>query len=490
MKHLWWAAAGFLAAFFVLLAVRLDIPAYFFSKNQRTDRAVSVNIIETDTWMNLFLNDRKIGYSHSALTKCPSGYQLEEMLQMRVNTMGFSQDIRMNTAADLNPDLSLANVDFRLNSGRFEFAFTGRLKPGNVLTIETDTAGSSRKSDIQLAHPPHLAGAVVMAAARTIDRTPGSRLSFHLFDPATLSQVPVTVSVIGKEEISNMGRRIKATKLRVHYKGATQTVWVDRQGEIVREKGILGLTLEKTSKQDATGRQSLESGEDIVEIASVPTTVGIDAPRKTTFLKIELDGFDLNTLDVAGGRQRRNGNVLTIQAESPTNAFKSHEASAPQILGRYLTPEPFIESDHPAIANLAAEAVSEAETLPAKARKLVDWAYKNIQKRPVISIPDALTTFKSRAGDCNEHAVLLAALARSVGIPAKIESGLVYLNGRFFYHAWNSLYVGRWVTADSVFGQMPADATHIRFASGGPGSPLDLMPVIDNLGITVLENRP
>ena len=92
-------------------------------------------------------------------------------------------------------------------------------------------------------------------------------------------------------------------------------------------------------------------------------------------------------------------------------------------------------------------------------------------------------------GDCNEHAVLLAALARAGGIPAKIESGLAYLSGRFYYHAWNLLYVGQWITADAVFGLMPADAARIRFASGSPRSQLDLLPVIDRVEIEVLEVR-
>ena len=63
--------------------------------------------------------------------------------------------------------------------------------------------------------------------------------------------------------------------------------------------------------------------------------------------------------------------------------------------------------------------------------------YQNIQKRPVLSVPNALETLRNRVGDCNEHAVLLAALARAAGIPAQVEAGLVYQKGRFYYHAWN-----------------------------------------------------
>jgi len=101
-----------------------------------------------------------------------------------------------------------------------------------------------------------------------------------------------------------------------------------------------------------------------------------------------------------------------------------------------------------------------------KAEKLVKWVNEEIEKRPVLSVPNALETLRKRVGDCNEHAVLLAALARAAGIPAEVEAGLVYQQGRFYYHAWNVLFLGTWVTADSVMGQLPADVTHIRFVQG------------------------
>jgi transglutaminase-like putative cysteine protease len=91
-------------------------------------------------------------------------------------------------------------------------------------------------------------------------------------------------------------------------------------------------------------------------------------------------------------------------------------------------------------------------------------------------------------GDCNEHAVLLAALARAASIPTKIETGLVYLNGRFYYHAWNLVYIGSWVTVDALFGQIPADVTHIRVTTGTEREQLDLLGLIGKIRLEVLEN--
>jgi transglutaminase-like putative cysteine protease len=105
----------------------------------------------------------------------------------------------------------------------------------------------------------------------------------------------------------------------------------------------------------------------------------------------------------------------------------------------------------------------------------------------VLSIPNALETLTHRVGDCNEHAVLLAALARAAGIPTQIEAGLVYLRGRFYYHAWNALFLGKWITADAVMGKMPADVTHIRLVRGEADRQIDLMGVIGQLQLEIVD---
>jgi transglutaminase-like putative cysteine protease len=122
-----------------------------------------------------------------------------------------------------------------------------------------------------------------------------------------------------------------------------------------------------------------------------------------------------------------------------------------------------------------------------KAQKLVSWVYNNVQKRPVLSVPDALEILKNRVGDCNEHAVLLAALARTTGIPSQIEAGIVYRRGRFYYHAWNVLFLGNWVTADATFNQFPADVTHIRFIRGLSSEQVDLLGIIGKVRLEILE---
>jgi transglutaminase-like putative cysteine protease len=65
---------------------------------------------------------------------------------------------------------------------------------------------------------------------------------------------------------------------------------------------------------------------------------------------------------------------------------------------------------------------------------------------------------------------LFSALAKIVGIPTKLITGLVYVGGPdgiFGYHQWVEVWLGdRWIAMDPTFGQHVADPTHIKFTEG------------------------
>ncbi|GIW48513.1 MAG: hypothetical protein KatS3mg078_2390 [Deltaproteobacteria bacterium] len=59
------------------------------------------------------------------------------------------------------------------------------------------------------------------------------------------------------------------------------------------------------------------------------------------------------------------------------------------------------------------------------------------------------------------------------------------LNDRFYYHAWNEVFVGDWVSVDSTLGQFPADASHIKFVEGGLKKSANLMKLIGRIKLEV-----
>jgi hypothetical protein len=299
----------------------------------------------------------------------------------------------------------------------------------------------------------------------------------------------VRVSDIGEENLTIKGKPRRARKVSVDVMGMKQFAWVDPDGLVLREEGVLGIALELVTKEEALAGLEEAVSADLTEIAAIPSPTRIDSAPALKLLKIRLEGFPDASFFLDGGRQVYRNGVLTIRRESLLAAPTGSGAAADN-LSEFLNASPFIQSDHPKIRKRLAEIISPADPDGVKGEKLMAWAYKNIQKRPVLSVPSALDTLENRVGDCNEHAVLLAAFARAAGLPAQVETGLVYLRGRFFYHAWNVLYLrdrGGWVTADAVLGQMPADVTHIRFVRGDADRQLDLVGLIGNIKLSILE---
>jgi len=282
-----------------------------------------------------------------------------------------------------------------------------------------------------------------------------------------------------------MGRKHKARKVSVDFMGARQFAWVGEDGDVLMEKGILGITLKQVAKHEALGDFPRAASSDLTEMVSVPSNVVIDDPSSLTLLKVRLTGIEKNNLSLNGDRQTLRDNVLLIQKETiPTRPLRDVNIIAKS---EFLKASPFIQSDNQKIQGKVQELVSPEDPVAVKAAKLVAWVYKSVEKRPVLSVPNALETLNNLVGDCNEHAVLLAALARAAGIPAQVEAGLVYQRGRFYYHAWNVLFLGTWVTADAVMGQMPADVAHIRFVRGESDRQIDLMGVIGKVQLKILE---
>ncbi len=202
-----------------------------------------------------------------------------------------------------------------------------------------------------------------------------------------------------------------------------------------------------------------------------------------------MEGIDGRAFFLAGGRQHLVGDLLRIRKESfRSMASRPSDDKGPPEIEAALGSTPFIQADHPEIVAKAKEIISADDPASVKAMKLISWVHQNLQKKPVLSVPNALETLHRKMGDCNEHAVLLAALARAAGIPTEVEAGLVYQNERFYYHAWNTLYLDQWITADTTMGQFPADVTHVRFVRGTE-SQVDLMPLIGRLKIEILEAK-
>jgi len=482
------AGAGVVLLFGILLAFRIGFWAG--GRWQHGDgvyQPVAVTEAESDSWLAISQEGRKIGYANRSFSKIDQGYRFTEGTVMQINTMGIVQRLTVQTAATLNPDRSLADFHFELASNLFRFTARGTVS-GKVLTVVLGAPGEERSNRYDLVEPIYL-GSGIMAVVGAQEFKPGEGGTFPLFDPASLGQRPLRVIFSGEEAVSIGGKLLTARKYNLEFMGMKQIAWIDREGTVLKEEGLLGITLERVSREEALAGLGDAATSDLVELAAIPSPRPIEQPEGAKGLTVRLSGLVDPFFTLHGDRQHYRDGVLTIRRESiqpgrfPLGEVKRNFAA-------FLAPTPLIQSDHPKIQKQVRNIVDSEGVPEENARKIMDWIYQSLEKRPVLSIPNALQILENRVGDCNEHAVLLAAMARAAGIPAAVEAGLVYQRGRFYYHAWNALYLsqwGGWVTADATLGQFPADVTHIRLVRGEADRQLDLLGLIGRLKIEILE---
>ena len=212
------------------------------------------------------------------------------------------------------------------------------------------------------------------------------------------------------------------------------------------------------------------------------THVSISDVQAITYMKlqvrIEPTGIVLKSADLNVPGQKFSGTVKDNLVEGifEINHAKYDGKDAPAFpppfgddsqLKKFLEPERFIEADDPVLAGKAREITSGAADSWQAATRLSRWVADNIS----YAIPgggSARKTFDIRAGECGGHSMLLAALCRAVGIPARVVFGAMYapnFGGGFGQHGWNEIYMGRagWVPVDATaFETDFVDSGHIR----------------------------
>lgn len=212
-----------------------------------------------------------------------------------------------------------------------------------------------------------------------------------------------------------------------------------------------------------TSEASLKKGR--IEQKDLFESFKIGAKRRATPIERILISFDSTyhpDTSVAGYYQKSDGGYFLKDLERKCGNSLLGDKIADSLM-IYTLPTVTVQADHPDIIKLSKAIQGDSDSLCALVRKFNDSVYRMLKKRNTATFSSAVETLKAGFGDCGEHAVLLAALLRAAGIPARVVMGLVYMeSGKgYYYHAWVSAYTGKWVFSDPSHGLFPADRDRI-----------------------------
>lgn len=123
---------------------------------------------------------------------------------------------------------------------------------------------------------------------------------------------------------------------------------------------------------------------------------------------------------------------------------------------RFLSREPYVESDDSRIMALATQL--RGESAATMAQNDFEWVAKNIISESYIAEDrGAAYAMETRKGDCTEFSYLLTALYRAQQIPARAMGGYAFSGNSVVkamdYHNWTEFYLdGAWQIADAQMG--------------------------------------
>jgi len=428
----------------------------------------------TDEWFGVYQGEHKIGHTHRVATRSATGWAFRDESSFSIAMLGTPQPLTTTLVAETTDAFALRTFDFTLVSPAATFNASGT-SDGRRLEVGYGVDGRTDTMVVPLPEPIRLPGALRprIAAAQP---PAGTRFAHTVFSPLTLRTETSTSVVEGRETIDG----VDTLRLAEEQQGLTARVWLARDGRAVREEGALGFVLRAEPRAKALAGVETGAPLDLALATRIPLTGKIVRPRDADALTFRVTGPAADLVPDDPPRQRMRDGVLRIVRETPPTGGAAPDA-------RYTSPSPFVESDDAAIVARAREIVDQDTDAATKARHILRWVRTNMTQSPSLTVPSAREVLRTLRGDCNEHAVLLTALARAAGIPARVVAGVVYQDGDFFYHAWNELWLDGWVSADAVFAQMPTDATHVKLLEGGPERHAQLARVIGRLSFATLE---
>lgn len=463
--------------------------------------AAALAVAPGGLFYRLDVGGQQTGYSSTTIDTLSNALRVETVFVLEVPALGTLHRTSARSVAILSRALRLQSIDATFDGDLGEFTTHGRVLGDTVLAISILSEGDSQMTRIPLKGPITLPALLPLRLAFGGELQSGRSYTARLFDPVLVTSRDVSVRVAAESTlvvsdsadldsttmtwVPEHFDTVRAFRIEHDASGMPMSSWIDAQGRLVLASDTVGFAIERAAfeivyenfKKRDTARVA-RSGATPGPGAIVPLTAlaaGVTAtPTARARMVLRLNGRDSVEILQPGA----------LAAHAAPYRLPSRDTA----LARWLAPEPLIQSRDPRIGAQARHIIGRERSPARVAELLTHWVFGSLGRSPAsaTSAPSAVKVLAARRGDCNEATTLFVALARSAGLPARTVSGLIYLNERFYYHAWAEVYLADWIAVDPTFDQFPADAARLRIATGGLARQAELVPLIGRLKLEVL----
>lgn len=479
----------------VLLAlaavVGLSGCADLYFHRARTDPPTAVYTLEQwpwrEYWTGIVFTGNKIGFSHLALDRLdaePQRFRIAGEAAMRFKFLTVDKSVTLFAEDIVDEDLHLLRFHYRYVLDGNELELNGDVS-GSRLNVQIKQGEQTRQQQLDLTEPLYPASAIALVPLHR-GLVLGREYRYMVYSGETQKLAESRQAVRAFEEsdlFHGPAFRIDTSLL-----GQKATTWMDAKGQPLFELSQHGTIISHLETESRARRYLAEaalSKRDSLLEFSLVRSEPIDRPRDVRELRVVLSGLEPGFRVPSDFRQ-------TCVAQGKASACRVNiggydTGGVPVMSKSYLGNSLSVPGNHPRIRSLAASIVGEATRPAVRAELLINWLQKNIEREAVDAF-SALDVLKTRKAECQGHSYLFAAFARSLNIPTRVVNGIVYsaAHNGFLYHTWvESLLSDQWVAIDPTFGQLHADATHIKLVEGEELA--DLTPLAALVGQLSLE---
>jgi hypothetical protein len=452
---------------------------YFVESLQLREQQVLARS-SAESFLGIYFQKERIGFVRNFFSvQDDETVSLEQEAFLQLNILGETHPVQMNGTAILSQNYLLQSFTFQIKAPFYTSNIKGNVAGTDILlTIST---GKDEVHDvIHLKNPPFFQTNRRAYLLRE-NMQPGQKVKIPYFDPISLAGQDTIVEYKGRQKTLINKRVYNLHKFEEVFSGVRVYSWLNDKGEVIKEESPAGFVF--LAEPEFKAKHLNKTASEILSAVAVPVQGKILGLAGLNKLSLRLDLPDPGPFLLNQDRQTFDGDIVIITKE-PIN----FDAELCTDDSEYLDPTSYVQSQHAKIKALVGQLGIEGLPGTAKAQTIARWVFENIEKRPVLGVPDALSVLASRKGDCNEHAALFAALARNAGIPTRLVAGVTYHEGAFYYHAWNEICVGeRWTSLDTTKNQFPADVSHVKFIEGEIAEQMKIGALLGQLKISLID---